>query len=194
MTSAAAWTLSRSRRSEWDVTVVRREAEAVADDRLAELGDAALVELSLAGRRRGVRSDRRAASPSRLSVVLPVRRQSRGRERSGAGCVRARLPRVAGLSRPLVARDVALSDWRECLPESRQREDAVHRGARRAAARRRADRVSGRPAPASTNARLASGRRSPSCRASSARRSSCGSITSCLTRKSPMCWEARSVR
>jgi RNA polymerase sigma-70 factor (ECF subfamily) len=51
MTSSAAWALSGSSRSGWDVTVVRREGEVVAaDDRLTELSEAALVESSLAGR------------------------------------------------------------------------------------------------------------------------------------------------
>jgi RNA polymerase sigma-70 factor (ECF subfamily) len=46
----AAWTLSGASRSEWDVTVVGREAEVVVDDRLGDLGDAALVELAADGR------------------------------------------------------------------------------------------------------------------------------------------------
>jgi len=50
MPTSAAWTLSGPSRSEWDVTVVRQGPERVADERLDQLGEAALVELSLAGR------------------------------------------------------------------------------------------------------------------------------------------------
>jgi RNA polymerase sigma-70 factor, ECF subfamily len=50
MTLSAAWALSGSSRSGWDVTVVRSEDEVVADGPLTELSETALVELSLAGR------------------------------------------------------------------------------------------------------------------------------------------------
>ena len=63
-----------------------------------------LVEACLAGRPGRVRRHRRAASPAGLSAVLPVRRQSRGRERPVAGRVPARVPRAREVSRRLVAR------------------------------------------------------------------------------------------
>jgi RNA polymerase sigma-70 factor (ECF subfamily) len=50
MTSAAVWTLSRSCPEKWGAAIVRREVDAVAADRIGELDDAALVELSLADR------------------------------------------------------------------------------------------------------------------------------------------------
>jgi RNA polymerase sigma-70 factor (ECF subfamily) len=50
MTSAAVWTLARSRPEKWGGAIVRREVDAVADARIGELDDAALVELSLADR------------------------------------------------------------------------------------------------------------------------------------------------
>ena len=50
MTPSAAWAVSGTSRSGWDVTVVRQDGEVVADERLAELSEAALVELSLTGR------------------------------------------------------------------------------------------------------------------------------------------------
>jgi RNA polymerase sigma-70 factor, ECF subfamily len=50
MPISAAWTLSGSSRSEWDVTVVRREPEVAAAEPLERLSDTTLVELSLTGR------------------------------------------------------------------------------------------------------------------------------------------------
>ena len=68
----------------------------------------ALVEACLAGRREAfdliVERHRRTV----LSALLPFRREPRRRERPDAGCLRARLPRVAQLSRPVVARDLAM--------------------------------------------------------------------------------------
>jgi RNA polymerase sigma-70 factor (ECF subfamily) len=49
MAPSNAWILPASSRSEWSVSVIRPEAEVVADDALAELGEAALVDRSLAG-------------------------------------------------------------------------------------------------------------------------------------------------
>jgi RNA polymerase sigma-70 factor (ECF subfamily) len=50
MTALASWAVSGTSRSEWGVTVLRPDARVAADDRLAELDEASLVELSLAGR------------------------------------------------------------------------------------------------------------------------------------------------
>ena len=56
-----------------------------------------------------------------VSAVLPVRRQPRGRERSDAGRLPARLSGLAQLQGQLVARHVAVPDRRERLPEPGQR-------------------------------------------------------------------------
>jgi len=50
MTSATVWTFSRSHPEKRGGAIVRHEVDAVADDRLDELDDAALVDLSLADR------------------------------------------------------------------------------------------------------------------------------------------------
>jgi RNA polymerase sigma-70 factor (ECF subfamily) len=50
MTPSFAWTLPGSSPSEWDMTLVQPEGQVVADDQFAGLGEAALVDLSLAGR------------------------------------------------------------------------------------------------------------------------------------------------
>ena len=50
MTSATVWTFSRSHPEKRGGAIVRHEVDAVADDRLDQLDDAALVDLSLADR------------------------------------------------------------------------------------------------------------------------------------------------
>ena len=66
----------------------------------------ALVAACLAGPSRGVRRHRRAPSPRGLPGVLPLRRQSRGCQRSRAGSIRAGLARTQEFQG-----QAALSTW-----------------------------------------------------------------------------------
>ena len=141
------------------------------DAGLAALDERALVEACLAGQSGAFDLHRRAPSPLRVSALLPVRRQPRGRERSVAGRVPARLSRAAQFPRPVVARDVAVSDRRQRVPESRQRESAA-RPSRSSSGSSSTPRGIAVRAPAARRARARGcGRPSRSCRASSVRRS-----------------------
>ena len=146
------------------------------------------------GQPRRLRCHRPAASAAGLPAVLSLRRQSRRRQRPRAGRVRPRLSRPARLQGRCGVRHVAVSNRRERLSQSR-----------RLAKRRRStpldDDATGRLAHEARPTRCfaASGGaksvpRSRGCPKSSARRSSCASITRCRTSRCRACSVARLAR
>src|SRR6266508_1427758 len=79
---------------------------------------------------RSVRRPRAAAPASGLSALLPVRRQSRGRERSRAGRVHSCVPRAAHLQRQFRLQHVALPGFCQSVFEPRRFTRAPFRRAR----------------------------------------------------------------
>ena len=99
MSPSLAWTLARTPDPGWELTCGQRGRRAGSRPDAGgprRIGPHRCVSGRPPGR---FRRDRRAPSPHRLSVLLSVRRQPRGRERSDPGCVSARVPRACGTSR-----------------------------------------------------------------------------------------------
>ena len=79
--------------------------------------------------RRRLRRHRRAIPPAGVPALLPLRRQPRGRQRSGAGRLHPRVSRTARFPSAVVAGHMALSDRGERQPQSHGAQDAANRGA-----------------------------------------------------------------
>ena len=183
-------------RPEWKVTVAGSAAQPSSRP-LADAPDETLVAACVAGDRDAFDLIVERHQPARLSVVLSLRRQSRRRQRPGAGRVRSRLSRpeevqaAASLGTWLyrIGVNVCLNRVGAKTPKPRALEPL--------ASERRADRVAAESAArgaASRRARRAGARGDRhGCRRSSERRSSCACITSCRTSRSPASSAVRSA-